>query len=144
MILKEDNPGFVNFPVGNPFFSRNDTGKTIIYLVAFEQSDMMGSAYILSNNRLICPGDYVTDDISGRHRSLIDDQGSYFVRDHESIPLTSSICIGWSDHTYEFKEDYTPWYVTFRDLTGEGRKLYYSLKKLHNNKEIRILTFNNI
>ena len=41
-------------------------------------------------------------------------------------------------------KDGNDWICTFRDLTNEGQKLYYSIKKLHNNKEVRILTFNNI
>ena len=60
-----------------------------------------------------------------------------------SIPLTTCICLGWDDFTYEYVEE-LQWVCTFRDLTSEGRKLYYSIKKLHNNKEVRILTFNNI
>ena len=57
--------------------------------------------------------------------------------------MTSAICIGWNENSYEFK-DGTQWVCSFRDLTHEGQKLYYSIKKLHNNKEVRILTFNNI
>lgn len=143
-MLKEDNSGFINFPVGNPFFSRKE-GKTFIYLVAFDQSDIMNDPYILSNNRIICPGNYVTDDISGRYQDINGEkENGYFPNENISIPLTSSICIGWNEFTYEFRENSTPWYATFRDLTGEGRKLYYSMKKLHNNKEVRILTFNSI
>jgi len=41
-------------------------------------------------------------------------------------------------------QDGYSWKATYRDLTEEGKKLYYSMKKLHNNKEVRILTFNNI
>ena len=36
------------------------------------------------------------------------------------------------------------WTASFDSLTNEGKKLYYSLRKLHNNKEVRILTFNNV
>ena len=61
-----------------------------------------------------------------------------------SIPLTTCICMGWSDYTFDVKDDLGFWNASFRDLTNEGRKLYYSIKKLHNNKEVRILTFNNI
>ena len=57
--------------------------------------------------------------------------------------MTSSICIGWSDFIYDYR-DGNNWFATFKDLTHEGKKLYYSIKKLHNNKEVRILTFNNI
>jgi hypothetical protein len=61
-----------------------------------------------------------------------------------SIPMTTCICIGWSEHTFDIKDDLGFWSASFRDLTNEGRKLYYSIKKLHNNKEVRILTFSNI
>jgi hypothetical protein len=61
-----------------------------------------------------------------------------------SIPLTTSICVGWSDFSYETRNEIGFWNATFDDLTNEGKKLYYSIRKLHNNKEIRILTFNNI
>jgi hypothetical protein len=62
----------------------------------------------------------------------------------KSIKLISSICIGWDNKTYEHKKEGKFWIATFRDLTNEGRRLYYSIKKLHNNKEVRILTFNQI
>jgi hypothetical protein len=52
--------------------------------------------------------------------------------------------MGWSEHTFDIKDDLGFWSASFRDLTNEGRKLYYSIKKLHNNKEVRILTFSNI
>jgi hypothetical protein len=67
----------------------------------------------------------------------------YFPNDGNtvSIPLTTCICLGWNEFTYVTKEE-VPYFVTFRDLTNEGKKLYYSIKKLHNNKEVRILTFN--
>ena len=58
--------------------------------------------------------------------------------------MTTCICMGWSDYTFDVKDDLGFWNASFRDLTNEGRKLYYSIKKLHNNKEVRILTFNNI
>ena len=66
----------------------------------------------------------------------------YFPNKELSIPFTTSILVGWFDQTIETKNG-DQWYANFRDLTNEGQKLYYSIKKLHNNKEIRILTFNN-
>jgi hypothetical protein len=68
----------------------------------------------------------------------------YFPKGSKSIPFTTAICLGWSDYSYEIKDNIGNWTASFRDLTYEGRKLYYSIKKLHNNKEVRILTFNNI
>ena len=135
--------------------------KTFIYLVAFETLDLTNVPYVLSNCRLNLPGTLVSDDVTFRKKfkaSSIDEmveeqldnnefENRYFPNINgdiqSSIPLTSSICIGWSEHSYQFK-DGSDWVCTFRDLTNEGQKLYYSIKKLHNNKEVRIFTFNNI
>src|ERR1022692_3199487 len=152
-MLKEDNSGFVNFPIPNRIITRLDTGKTFVYLVAFDTSDLNNKAYELSNIHLFMPGSFVSDDIIQRPRTkeaqltlddLIEDQmkndeydGIYFpnfngkdeFRKVMSIPMTSSICIGWSEYTFELKEKIGFWNTTFRDLTNEGRKLYYSIKK---------------
>lgn len=134
MIL-EDNNGFVFFPPMDLF--NKVPGKTLIYLVAFDVSDI-SSRYVLSNLKLEAPVKFVTDDISGRYLGE-EEEGGYY---SENMYLTSAICIGWNDFSYNLRENNAPWYATFRDLSNEGRKLYYSMKKLHNNKEVRILTFN--
>jgi len=154
-MLREDNSGFVTFPIEGKYFSRTD-GKTFIYLVAFDSEDFLNKGYDLSNVNLNLRGNFVSDDISMKSRkdfenSLLD-TGRYFpntlTKNKEdfvsSIPLTACICIGWDVSTYDFKKEDVPWCATFRDLSSEGRRLYYSLKKLHNTKEVRILTFNNI
>ena len=161
MKLIEDNSGFVHFPIAGKIIDRIDGVKTFIYLVSFETLDLTNTPYILSNCRLNLQGNLVSDDVTFRKRfihntledlveSQIDNnefESRYFPNsDGEiqySIPLTTSICLGWSENTYQFK-DGNDWVCTFRDLTSEGQKLYYSIKKLHNNKEVRILTFNNI
>jgi hypothetical protein len=168
MKLKEDNTGFVYFPNPGRGITKLDTGKTFIYLVAFDPTDLSGKAYSLSNNHLFMPGNFVGDDIHNRQFNpssqlsideLIEDgmkqdqldsvyfpnfKGSDEFRRIMSIPLTTSICIGWSEATFELKQEIGYWQATFKDLTPEGKKLYYSIKKLHNTKEVRILTFNNI
>ena len=168
MILNEDNSGYIHFPMANKIFTRLDTGKTLVYIIAFDTSDLGNKPYRLSNTHLFMPGSFVSDDISQRPDikgtqmsidDLIKDQiendeydSTYFpnfngkeeFRKIMSIPLTSCICVGWSEFTFEIKDNIGFWNATFRDLTNEGRKLYYSMKKLHNNKEVRILTFNNI
>lgn len=156
-MLKEDNNGFVNFPVPGKDFDRLDTGKTFIYLVAFDSQDFVNEAYDLSNVNLNLTGNFVADDISVRSKedykvALLESDEKYFpnmlIRNGEeftsSIPLTTCICLGWADFSVYLREEDMPWCVGFRDLTHEGRKLYYSIKKLHNTKEVRILTFNNI
>jgi hypothetical protein len=163
MKLIEDNSGFVHFPIPGKIIDRIDGVKTFIYLVAFDPIDMSNVAYTLSNLKLNLQGTLVSDDISVRKRhfqqgatldemvenqlEINDFETRYFPNQIEetqqSIPLTSAICIGWNENSFEFK-DGSQWVCTFRDLTHEGQKLYYSIKKLHNNKEVRILTFNNI
>jgi hypothetical protein len=166
-MLREDNSGFVQFPLPNKMINRLETGKTFVYLVAFDAQDVTNEAYELSNLRLVQPGEFVSDDISSRMRTKVekmsidelirnkmrDDEydNHYFPNGNSddlkkllSIPMTTCICMGWSEFTFEIKDDLGFWNASFRDLSNEGRKLYYSIKKLHNNKEVRILTFNNI
>lgn len=157
-MLREDNNGFIHFPIPGKDFDRVSNGKTFVYLVAFDSQDFSNKAYDLSNLNLNLVGNFVADDISMRSKddyqiALLEAGDKYFpnvtIRNGEeivsSIPLISCICIGWSDFSVYIKEENNmPWCATFRDLTNEGRRLYYSIKKLHNTKEVRILTFNNI
>ncbi len=154
-MFSEDNNGFVFFPFGNRM-NINSGEKTIIYLVAF---DTQKKTKDLSNLNISLPGDFVSDDVVDRINSndvILNDKlqndynNIYFpnlnsvdVNRMISIPLVSCICIGWSNDSFEYKAGNT-WKASYRDLTEEGKKLYYSIKKLHNSKEVRILTFNNI
>ncbi len=154
-MFTEDNSGFVFFPYGNRM-NINAEQKTLVYLVAFDFKQ--DSA--LSNINLLLPGDFVSDDVIDRtlsedvqrNNKLQNEYDNFYFPNLQSkedlnrltsIPFVSSICIGWSNDSYEFQDGYS-WKATYRDLTEEGKKLYYSMKKLHNNKEVRILTFNNI
>jgi hypothetical protein len=157
MKFAEDNNGFVFFPLDGPKITVLPDNKTIIYIVAFEPTSNKSS---LSSINITMPGDFISDDVV--ERMILNDVVKSDVMKNEydsiyfpnvlnenikerivSISMVAAISIGWSDNAYEFKNG-TPWRATFRDLTEEGKKLYYSMKKLHNNKEIRILTFNNI
>ncbi len=134
-MLREDNSGFVIFPTRTSSkFKRLETGKTLVYFVVFDIEDVNGGRYCLSNLNLDLTANFVSDDFSKNN--------IYFDSDGISIPLTTCICIGWSNYSYE-SQDGDNWNVTFDKLSNEGKKLYYSLRKLHNNKELRILTFNN-
>ena len=62
----------------------------------------------------------------------------------ENFKISSYILLGWSKYSYIYNDRIEPWVCSFKNLTTEGRKLYYSIKKLHNNSELRILTFNKI
>lgn len=143
--LKEDNNGFIQFPFMEPGMKLGD-GKTLVYIVVFDEFP----EYILSNTILKLPGGYVTDDIAGRcfilnkSEEVEGDLMSFlYDNDGDSLSLVSSVCIGWNNNSL-IKENGEYWYANFRSLTNEGRKIYYSLKKLHNNKEVRILTFNEV
>ena len=160
----EDSNGFVNFPyLNNVHIEGSDIGKTMVYIVAFEPRKIDG----LSNTILFSPGSFASDDVSMRPEiksedsldklvdiQRINDEYDRFYFPNidsedellrlESIELISCVCVGWANYTYEYRRKNQTWVATFRDLTPEGQRLYYSLKKLHNNKEIRILTFNNI
>lgn len=154
-MFTEDNNGFVIFPYGNRVIVNTDQ-KTLIYFVVFD----IVKNNLLSNIKLFLPGDFVSDDVFDRsvseniqkNNSLQNDYDNIYFPNLQSkdelnrllsIPLISSICVGWSNDSYEL-QDGASWKATYRDLTEEGKRLYYSMKKLHNNKEVRILTFNNI
>lgn len=164
-MYKEDNSGFVNFPIPSKDISRIDLGKTLVYLIAFEVDPEKDN---MSNLNLFQPGIFVSDDVATRPAPIkcTDTHEDVVRRNREqdfydslyfphrnssenlergmSINLISSVCLGWSNFTYEHNDQIRFWNATFKDLTNEGKKLYYSFRKLHNNKEIRILTFNNI
>ena len=164
-MFKEDNTGFINFPNTNNEIVAVDTGKTLVYLVCFEAHPKEGDTSRFDNINIFLPGIFVSDDVVARPAvnldavdldSLIDDNNEqtnydlmYFPNAESndawkrqmSINLISSVCIGWSNQTFEYRNNIKFWNATFKDLTHEGRNLYYSIKKLHNNKEVRILTF---
>jgi len=147
-----DLTGFVNFPNFRGV-KKIDCGRTQVYLVAYSGTD--------HGIEFHKPGNFSGDDVTIRKsfmttdkkiedvvKEITEEEGymvdSIFFRDSNLIKLDSCVLLGWSNFTYEHIERIDPWCCTFRDLTNEGRKLYYSLKKLHNDSEIRILTFNNI
>lgn len=151
MLGLEETDGFVNFPpnLPNVIIERN---KTLVYLVAFDWTNISGSESILSNTNIKLNAKLISDDVNGI--AYINNNVSnaptqiYFPKSRTSIPFVTSICIGWSESSYKIIQDGSTfeqdWFCTFRELTNEGRKLYYSIKKLHNNKEVRLLTFTNI
>jgi hypothetical protein len=154
-LIDFDLTGFVNFP---HFTARSvkriDSGKTYVYLVAFDGNE----------DRLIQElkpvGIFCGDDVSPKSNiytpgkdieSLIkeiseyeNDTREFYFHNNEPFKVNSQILLGWSKFTYEYTDRVDQWCCSFRELTNEGKKLYYSMKKLHNNSEIRILTFNNI
>jgi hypothetical protein len=139
-MIKEDNNGYVVFPSQKDEFNIIKGIETLIYIVVFHPDDILGK-YVLSNIKIEDIEDYyLGNDIRGF-------VGLYPLEEKDniiSIPLTCAVCIGWSDNTYIHESENKPWVASFRDLSYEGRKLYYSMKKLHNQKEVRILTFSKI
>jgi len=164
-MFQEDNTGFINFPYNSNDISVIDSGKTLVYIVSFDIFKRGKKTSKMENLNLFSPGVFVSDDVIARPQvnlevnsldSLIDThkaQDNYdqmyfpnfnseeFWKKQMSINLVSAVCVGWANQSFEYKNDIKFWNATFRDLTPEGRNLYYSLKKLHNNKEVRILTF---
>lgn len=160
-MFNEDNNGFVNFPQESNTIYKIDTGKTLVYIACFEVDDTKDPK--MSNINLFQPGSFVADDVIVRPSLENDDisinnrnqdfyDSIYFpnltsrdkIKKFMSIDLISCVCIGWINATYEYKNEIKFWNAGFRDLTHEGKNLYYSIRKLHNNKEVRILTFNNV
>lgn len=145
-----DITGFVNFP--NPY-SKNikqvDNGKTFIYLVAI---DFNSNEF--SKQTLDIEGNYCGDDVTPKNvvntlqlpiNDIIDKMKSDKIEEININKLmVSSMLLGWSRFSYQYNSEIQPWVCTFRELTNEGKKLYYSFKKLNYDKEVRILTFNNI
>ncbi len=148
-----DITGFVNFPLYGGV-KKIDCGRTQVYLVAFNSDSDCGIQFEK-------PGNFCGDDVSIKKsfqtinknidsviKEMTEEEGymidDIFFRNSDKIKLDACTLLGWSQFSYEYQDRLDPWCCTFRDLTNEGRKLYYSLKKLHNNSEIRILTFNNI
>jgi hypothetical protein len=127
--LREDNTGFVHFPNDDNYLST--FGKTLVYIVAYTNVNN----YILSNVKMT---------IKSTQEDIEDDILLYDGEFFESNPLVTSICVGWCDGNYISKYENKFWTADFKDLTNEGRKLYYSIKKLHNNKEVKILTINSV
>ena len=165
MKFTEDNNGFVNFPnLSSHLSEAKDIGKTMVYIVVFEPVKRNDD---LSNIILFSKGIFVSDDVNLRSEIKSDDSLDDIIDIHrineeydrlffpnidsldellksKSIDLISCVCIGWSNYTYEYRRKNKMWVANFRNLTQDGQRLYYSLKKLHSNKEVRILTFNNI
>jgi hypothetical protein len=167
-MFNEDNNGFVNFPITNNKLVAIDSGTTMVYIVAFEppQGPAKNKTPNLGNLNLFLPGIFIADDVMARPPMDMDsvslerlienntEQNNYdsmyfpnlvsdeYLKRQMSVDLISSICIGWANQTFEFRDEIRFWNACFKDLSYEGRNLYYGLKKLHNQKEVRILTFN--
>jgi hypothetical protein len=144
--------GFVNFMPISRSLKTLDIGYTQVYLVAFDGKSENQSLKLVGN---FC-GDDITPKLqtSTRHKKidqLIDEMinqdptnKSFYFKDRDSFPVYSAVLLGWSKFSYSYQDRLDPWCCTFRELTNEGKKLYYSIKKLHNEQEVRLLTFNQI
>jgi hypothetical protein len=139
--------GFVFFPREN--IRVLDTGKTFVYLVAIDCENIKDFSTVSVHN----DGVYCGNDVSNVHMSTetisLDDTIEIITFDKEdkneskASGLISSVLLGWSPESYYYN-GINPWICGFNNLTEHGRRLYFSLKKLHNDKEIKILTFNHI
>lgn len=150
----EESTGFVNFThYSATAVKRVDSGKTMVYLIAFDE-DEISMNLELPNLGIFCGDDMNQNSANLQFRNnqevlerLLSEEVNikdFYFRKNRKFKIKSCILVGWSDYTYEYLYRVDPWCCTFKDLTNEGKKMYYSLKKLHNESEIRILTFNNI
>ena len=152
--IDHDLTGFVNFPhLSTKSIKPVDSGLTHVYLISFDDNYEQMSQSI---NQI---GNFCGDDVSPKQYNPFKNSleetienlkntkvisKEFYFGDSGQFNVISSILIGWSKYSYEYIDRVDPWCCTFRDLSQEGRKMYYSMKKLHNDSEIRILTFNNI
>ncbi len=156
MHFEEDLNGFVLFPTKyDKSIKISDVGQTMVYLYVVEPTN---NKTPISNLNLNINGVFCGDDMTSWSSKIetesvdevIKSMSSYDVingigyTDGIQVPIISCILVGWSKYSFEHLDKDFPWVANFRSLSSEGRKLYYGMKKLHNEKEIRIITFNKI
>ncbi|CAG7581246.1 MAG: hypothetical protein SLAVMIC_00747 [uncultured marine phage] len=149
----------LNFPTD---YNKTE-GKTIVYLIAFDSLESE-DFFIDSNSYLMLNGSLVSDDIFKYSKNLSLDEfvsnqmtsnhynDLYFpnyndeffdsneIEKYLSIPLQAIISIGMIDTVFE-DDEMSNWVAGFEDLTEKGKQLYYMIKELYHDKEVRILTF---
>ena len=121
-IMKEfEITGFTNFP--NPYsknIKRVETGKTYVYLVAIDFESEIFSKLKLQTN-----GNYVGDDVSPKKHI---DTSEFSVEEiidimkiEENFEINlqknfiSSVLVGWSNYSYQIRNDIQPWVCSFRE-----------------------------
>jgi hypothetical protein len=138
--------GFINFPFHQPHILSINNGITYCYLISIDVGDNLPSL-----NFNIDSTSY-TDDVTPKK---ITDTSKMSLSDAISamknveplmmdLNIVSAILIGSTDHIFNKKSDINPWNCSFSDLTTSGKDLYYSIKKLHYDKEIKIITITKI
>ncbi len=149
--------GFVNFPINRESINKVDSGRTLVYICVFDVLNSTDKWSDSANIHMHQAGTFVSDDVMSRPTgpecsldNIIELEAKFkqydslyfpYEDNSESIPLQASICVGWIECSFENKSDYSLWNAGFSDLTKNGREVYYLMKKLHHNKEVRILTF---
>lgn len=142
--------GFVNFPVNQPHIEEITNGFTYCYIVAIDPA----LDYEMLPNNSFVNIDFevksINDDVTPKKKTDISKMTTEEIinklknDDYSKIQnkFVSCVLLGSYDSIFQVKGDIINWNCTFGDLTHEGKKLYYSLKKLHYDKEIKILTLN--
>lgn len=141
-----DITGFVKFPEDNFEIIKSQSCSTLVYLLALDFSHNSISN-VLMDVEPIFWGDDISPKLDLPHTYVFTQEHIVNVLKNHSIEkidiskkVISCVLLGWSKFSYDFKNEFYPWICNFKDLTHEGRNLYYSFKKLHNEKEVRILT----
>lgn len=145
--MRNKMTGFVVFPENREDI-KISTMNTLVYLIAFDPNLPELSNLKISVGADFCGDDFTTHQLRNDKNtkdiieSLKRGSGNLIFNSGKSVNLISSCLIGWSDLSFTTKSNIDPWICTFRDLTNEGKKLYYSIRKLHNESDIRLITLN--
>jgi hypothetical protein len=139
--------GFVNFPFNQPHLVEIPNGFTYCYIVAIDTQRPFNQQSFIKLNFEIKS---INDDITPKKKTDTSRMTAEEIieiltkTDYSKIEnkFVSCVLLGSYDSIFQVKGDIINWNCTFGDLTQEGKKLYYSLKKLHYDKEVKILTLN--
>ena len=109
-MLREDNTGFVNFPMEGRVFNKLQTGKTMVYLVAFDVIDLMNTPYDLSNTKLKLPGTFISDDVFPRKRTQdfnmsIDEMIENQIKENDLIVINGAQLLLSEEFKYQIKNE---------------------------------------
>ncbi len=160
------NKGFINFPINSDCWKKSKR-KLWVNIVVFDILNAKTKDFSpYADTHLLLDGMLVCDDVMMKPKSdksenidqflglelstqqyenlYFPNYNLHFVQDFDlikylSTPFLSSILLGKSDFNY--MNDDENWFCTYSDLNEDGKNLYFLIKKLYNNKEVRILTF---
>lgn len=135
--------GFVNFPFNQQHIYMMPSGKTFCYIVSIDIESKETSFIDLDFEIKSNDDDVSPKRITDLNKMTIKDVIETLKNEKSNqieLNFVSAVLIGSFNASFQMRNDTKGWNCTFGDLTPEGRKLYYSLKKLHYDKEVKIFT----